>query len=190
MAEEMDGMTNGATPSTPRPRAIDQIRSAYYRTRHRMEVAAWADDEGKPLEVFFTAVTPAEVAELNKRMEVLPGSTAEDRHIAMLLMKARDDVGKPLFQPGDAPALKTESFWGTLIDVVNEMYALGTTPTLAAAKELLTKDQALAFRVKLAAESGRSVEEIDQYSLHDLTLLAAYELLMDDARTNAEAQHP
>ena len=113
---------NGVTPPIPPQqmtplRAIDRVRTAFYASRERMEIPEWPDADGHPLEIFFTAVTPADVEAINARS---PKTNAESNAF-LLIAKAHDDAGKALFSYGDLHALLTESAYNIMLRIVTAM---------------------------------------------------------------------
>jgi len=94
-------------------KAIDAIRSAQSNSIRSLVVPEWGD-----LELFFTKLTIAD----QEAVEAREPKTPYDRQILMVIHKARDGEGAPLFQMGDAHYLKTEADFLVFQRVVKFMY--------------------------------------------------------------------
>ena len=184
---------NGAVNGS---RAIDYVRSAFFRTREALAVPEWPAADGTPLEIFFTPITAANMNEVNTRTSVMdpitgipkPTATVHERNIVLFIMKARDDANAPLFQWGDKDALLAESDYAVITRVVQAMNDCGAVRALASvdeAKAILGSDAALHFRMSLADYLKKSLDDIEAMPLQHLTLWAAF-LALKAAREDAE----
>lgn len=95
-----------ATPTTPSPsgslRAIDRLRKAANFEPIKQSVTL---ENGDELDFY---VTPLTAAEREKAQRNAKSDSANDYALQLLILKAKDDVGSPLFRPGEADILKRE----------------------------------------------------------------------------------
>jgi len=94
-------------------RAIDKVRSAYTAARRSMVVPEWDD-----LELHFSRLTTADLQAITAR-EPKDGL---DQDLLLLIHKAMDAEGKPLFQFGDLTYLRTEADYLVVRRVIAFMY--------------------------------------------------------------------
>jgi hypothetical protein len=108
-------------------RAVDRLRVTMDRSRVRAEVFG--------VEMFFEPLTFADLAAANART---PGSD-EERNLILLVLKAKDAEGKPVFSWADLPVLRTEvpvqrlrvaleAMYGALVSEKDAETELGKTP--------------------------------------------------------------
>lgn len=112
------------------PRAIDRIRSASTAARRKIVVPEWGN-----LELYFDRLT---VSDMEAITDQEPKSTF-DRNIRLLVHKAKDADGKPVFSSGDVVYIKTEADYLIVQRVIGFMFetAYGTVEE---AKEQLRED--------------------------------------------------
>jgi hypothetical protein len=91
-----------ATPSTSGLRAIDRLRKAANFEPIKQSVTL---DNGDDLEFY---VTPLTAAEREKAQRNAKSDSANDYALQLLILKAKDENGQPLFKPGEAVILKQE----------------------------------------------------------------------------------
>jgi len=133
------------TPQTPpRRRAIDQIRRVFSHQMSEITVPEWADEDGTPLSIFFAPMTVAdfEVLQLGSG-DPADGESVEsfhDRNLRLVLHKARDKEGRPLFESGDILTLKREAHYPVVQRVISFMYTCGSL-TPQRAEEEIKNDQ-------------------------------------------------
>ena len=97
----------------PTRSAIDAVRQAQSAKQRKLVIKEWGD-----LEMWFGPITIADLEAIEKRE---PRSSHE-RNIILLIHKARDKDGKPLFQMGDLHYLKTEADWTILNPIFAFMF--------------------------------------------------------------------
>jgi hypothetical protein len=98
-------------------RAIDCVRQAYLASgRREIPVPEWSTDEHN-FTIYFTPITPAEEEAIRVR-DPKPGA---EYNVAVIIQKAHDAHGQPLFTWGDKHALMTSCDYLTIIRLVNEM---------------------------------------------------------------------
>lgn len=170
----MEPSPNGNRPT----RAIDRARSAWSATRNMLSVPEWPDSDGKPLEVFFTKLTAADVETVRARE---PKSDAE-YNLIMLIQKAKDDTGRNLFEFGDRMALQNEVEYSVILRIIGAMAGIGQPQSLDEAKRVLGEDAALHFRMQLAEHLHKSLEDVENFSVTELTLWAGYLTLQREAQ--------
>lgn len=95
--------------------AIDQLRVAMDRCQTKVVVAG--------VEMYFTPLTYADVANAAARN---PGSD-EEKNLYLLILKAKDAEGKPLFSWADLPILKTQVPATRLNEAMMAMYGASIT---------------------------------------------------------------
>lgn len=103
-------------------RPIDRIRRAFRRDAEKVAVPEWEMD------VYFHPLTIADqqaVASIVRR-ETGKESDPMEENIQLLILKARDEQGKPLFVGGDAHFLKTEADARVINRVSTLMYLSGS----------------------------------------------------------------
>ena len=91
-----------ATPSTSSLRAIDRLRKAANFEPVKQTVTLANGDE------FEFYVTPLTAAEREKAQRNTKNDSANDYALQLLILKAKDENGQPLFKPGEAVILKQE----------------------------------------------------------------------------------
>lgn len=90
------------SPSTGSMRAIDRLRKAANFEPIKQSVLLASGDE---LE-FYTS--PLTAAEREKAQRNAKSDSTNDYALQLLILKAKDENGQPLFRPGDAAILKQE----------------------------------------------------------------------------------
>lgn len=90
------------SPSTGSMRAIDRLRKAANFEPIKQSVLLASGDE---LEFY---VTPLTTAEREKAQKNAKSDSTNDYALQLLILKAKDENGQPLFRPGDAAILKQE----------------------------------------------------------------------------------
>lgn len=154
-----------------RPRAIDRARKAFHLVGRRLleAVPEWVDEEGRPLEVYATPITQADLEAITARV---PKGGYEET-VALLIMKLRDETNQPLFTWQDKHTLMTEVESAVLIRLKNAVWNLSSIQTVDQARQILGDDKALAFRVRLARVMGKSLDEVNSWAPDTLTLFCA-----------------
>lgn len=106
-----------------------------------MEVLEWADEDGIPLEVWFTPLTGHDIEALNKRQD--KNSSDAEYLIDIMILKAMDDEGKPLFAFGDKEALLSSAHYATVYRIAQAIQTRFTLPieNVEAAKKKLPESQ-------------------------------------------------
>lgn len=91
-----------ATPSTGSMRAIDRLRKAanFEPIKQTVTLA-----NGEDLDFY---VTPLVAAERERAQKNAKSDSANDYALQLLILKAKDENGQPMFRPGDAAVLKQE----------------------------------------------------------------------------------
>jgi hypothetical protein len=98
-------------------RAIDYVRQAFQTTGLReIPVPEWSTDDYNFV-VYYTPLTPAESEAIQARNPV----TNADYNLFLLVAKAMDAHGQPLFQWGDLHALMHEANYRVLMRIVTTM---------------------------------------------------------------------
>lgn len=98
-------------------RAIDYIRQVFQAMGRRdIPVPEWSTDDHNFV-IYFTPITPAEEDAIRAR-DPKPGA---EYNVAVLIQKAQDAQGQPLFTWGDKYALMHHCDYLTIIRIVNEM---------------------------------------------------------------------
>jgi hypothetical protein len=108
--------------------AIDSVRSAYQAKRRSLVVPEWDN-----LEMYFGPLTVDDMESVKSRVRD-PESDYE-QNILLLIHKARDKEGKPLFAFGDKKVLQGEANLVVLQRVINFMWE-GVASIAEAEKEL------------------------------------------------------
>jgi hypothetical protein len=106
--------------------AIDKVRSAYQARRRKHVVKEWDN-----LEMYFGPLTAEDMESVKTRVKD-PDSDYE-QNILLLIHKARDKEGKPLFAFGDKQVLMKESDLVVLQRAINFMWS--GVPSLEEARE-------------------------------------------------------
>jgi hypothetical protein len=98
-------------------RPIDFVRQAF-QTHGLREIAVpeWSTDDYNFV-VYYTPLTPAE----SEAVQARDPKTNADYNLALLIAKARDAHGQPLFQWGDLHALMHEANYRVILRIVNAM---------------------------------------------------------------------
>jgi len=73
----------------------------------QIEVPEWGDEAG-PLIIYAEPMTLAEKTAVNKAVEA-SGKGAHALFVEVLVLKARDEHGEPMFDKGDKPVLRTRA---------------------------------------------------------------------------------
>jgi hypothetical protein len=98
-------------------RPIDYVRQAFFAAGTReLAVPEWSTLDHN-FTIYFTPITPAEEDAIRAR-DPKPGA---EYNVSVLILKARDAQGQPLFQWGDKHSLMTSCDYLTIIRLVNEM---------------------------------------------------------------------
>lgn len=96
-------------------RAIEVLREAFSRRRKDVTVAG--------VQMYFTPLTYGDLEAINGRNP----KTDEERNLYLLIHKAQDADGKPLFTLGDMHYLKSEVDVGVLREAMEAMYGVAIT---------------------------------------------------------------
>jgi hypothetical protein len=163
-------------------RAIDRARTAFHATRDMVTVPEWPDAEGTPLEVYFTRLSAADVEAVRAREP----KTDSDYNVLLLINKAKDEQGKNLFEFGDRMSLLHDVEYAVLLKIIGAMTGLGQPQTVDEAKRVLGEDGALQFRMQLAEHLHKSLEDVEQFSVTELTLWGAYFTLKAEEQERQE----
>lgn len=110
-------------------RAIDQIRQKAAPVRS-ITVPEWG------LTFYFNKLTTADVEFANEREP----KNAQERNLLLLIHKARNEDGTPMFASGDLHYLREEADWFLLSKVVTFMYEVSVGLSLSEAKEKIETD--------------------------------------------------
>ena len=98
-------------------RPIDYVRQAFCAVGTReIAVPEWSTDD-YPFLIYYTPITPAEEEAIRAR-DPKPGA---EYNVSVLILKAKDAQGQPLFQWGDKHSLMHSCDYLTIIRLVNEM---------------------------------------------------------------------
>jgi hypothetical protein len=126
--------TNGQSRMTP----MERIHRVYQTAPQRILVPELPDDEGQPLEVFYTPLTGVD----DQAIEARDPKTGAERALYRLIHKANDDEGNALFQWRDAPVLLREMPYQVVLRIVSIIMGLepNKTPTVEAAKKDIQAD--------------------------------------------------
>lgn len=109
-------------------RAIDKIRAAFRRRTLSVDVADWG------LTLYFGPLTASDL----EAVEARAPKSQHERNLLLLIHKARDAAGEPLFTYGDLHYLRNEAEVAPLNIALETMY--GATLTEASAKKELEAD--------------------------------------------------
>lgn len=113
---------------------MERVKRSYTSAPQRLLMPEWPDEQGNPMEIFYTPYTGLDDQTIDARE---PKSGAE-RLVLRFILKAHDDAGRAIFRWSDATALMKDVPFDLLIRVVNA--AMTTTPTVAEAKADLVLD--------------------------------------------------
>jgi len=94
-------------------RPIDAVVEAFRAKRRQHEVPEWG------LTLYFGPITAYEMEEVGKRAK---GKGQFEQNIILLIYKARNAEGRPVFEMGDKEALKNEADLTVLQRLVNFMW--------------------------------------------------------------------
>lgn len=97
-------------------RPIDRIRQAYAQARISVEVPEWGTPE-QPFVVHFSPLTGSESEAVRARD---PKTDAEYFAI-LLILKAKDDKGRPLFEMGDKHFLMEETPYAVIVRLAQQI---------------------------------------------------------------------
>ena len=111
--------------------AIDKVRNAYQAKRRKYVVKEW---DG--LEMYFGPLTAEDMESVKSRVKD-PDSDYE-QNVLLLIHKARDKEGKPLFVYGDKLTLMKESDLVVLQQAINFMWS--GVPSMDEAREEVAAD--------------------------------------------------
>lgn len=126
---------NGPVRKTP----LERVRQSYSSVPQRLLMPEWPDEQGNPMEIFYTPYTGLDDQTIDARD---PKSGAE-RLVLRFILKAHDDTGRAIFRWNDAPVLLKEVPFDLLVRVVTA--TMSTTPSVAEAKAELEADPNLTF---------------------------------------------
>ena len=128
---------------------IERVKRSYSSAPQRLLMPEWPDEQGNPMEIFYTPYTGLDDQTIDARE---PKSGAE-RLVLRFILKAHDDAGRAIFRWSDATALMKEVPFDLLIRVVNA--AMTTTPTVADARAELDADPNLTSDFSCAQNSTK-----------------------------------
>jgi hypothetical protein len=118
---------------------MERVKRSYTSAPQRLLMPEWPDEQGNPMEIFYTPYTGLDDQTIDARE---PKSGAE-RLVLRFILKAHDDAGRALFRWSDATTLLKDVPFDLLIRVVSAV--MSTTPTVAEAREELDADPNLTF---------------------------------------------
>lgn len=104
-------------------RALDILKAESAISTPRKRKLRFAS--GNELEFY---VTPITVAQRREAVKAAGSEEQVDVNLQLLVMKARDENGKPLFVPAEIVELRRVVSAGILADLINSMYSLEDTP--------------------------------------------------------------
>lgn len=113
-------------------KAIDIIRQASQTARRSIEIPEWRDPDGHPLVLWFGRLTAADLQAIEERQP----RDHHERNVLLLIHKAQDEGGQPIFEFGDRLALLREADFVVLQRIIAFMFER-TYPTVEAAAEAL-----------------------------------------------------
>jgi hypothetical protein len=113
---------------------MERVKRSYTSAPQRLLMPEWSDEQGNPMEIFYTPYTGLDDQTIDARE---PKSGAE-RLVLRFILKAHDDAGRAIFRWSDASTLLKEVPFDLLIRVVSTV--MSTTPTVAEAREELDAD--------------------------------------------------
>lgn len=113
--------SNGHAPG----RVVDRIRRAYPTAPQRLLVPELPDEEGHPLEIFYTPKTGLD----EQTIEAKEPKDSAEKLVYTLILKAMDDQGKALFRWGEAGAILQYLSYEVLARIV--LVIMGVRPNTA-----------------------------------------------------------
>lgn len=113
--------TNGHAPA----RVIDRIRRAYPTAPQRLLVPEIPDEQGNPLEIFYSPKTGLD----EQTIEAKEPKDSAEKLVYTLILKAMDDQGKALFRWGEAGAILQYLSYEVLARIV--LVIMGVRPNTA-----------------------------------------------------------
>src|SRR5688500_4187818 len=113
---------------------MERVKRSYSSAPQRLLMPEWPDEQGNPMEIFYTPYTGLDDQTIDARE---PKSGAE-RLVLRFILKAHDDAGRALFRWSDATALLKEVPFDLLVRVVSAV--MSTMPGLAEARAELDAD--------------------------------------------------
>lgn len=119
---------------TMKRRPIDLIRQAFSTKMTSIEIPEWPDENGKPLVFYFGPMTAADMDVLGQVFDKESNIPQIDRDLILLVHKARDADGKPMFLDVDKTYLKTSTFVTVLRRLLNFMW-IGPAVSVEEAKD-------------------------------------------------------
>ena len=128
---------------------MERVRKSYTSAPQRLLMPEWPDEQGNPMEIFYTPYTGLDDQTIDARE---PKSGAE-RLVLRFILKAHDDAGRALFRWSDATALLKEVPFDLLVRVVSAV--MSSTPGLAEARAELDADPNLTFDSSVPANSTK-----------------------------------
>lgn len=128
---------------------MERVKRSYTSAPQRLLMPEWADEQGNPMEIFYTPYTGLDDQTIDARE---PKSGAE-RLVLRFILKAHDDAGRALFRWSDATALLKDVPFDLLVRVVSAV--MSTQPGLAEARVELENDPNLTFDSSLPANSTK-----------------------------------
>lgn len=110
-------------------RFVDVLKADFQKHKSRKHVIAWAGNA----EIQFDPITVAELEDAQR-----PGGTSHEQNLRMLIAKAKDASGQPLFSVGDLEWLRRSVAHERLIGLIDLMWA--SLPTGEGAKQAVEGD--------------------------------------------------
>lgn len=141
----METAVNGVRTMSP----MERVRKSYSSAPQRLLMPEWADEQGNPMEIFYTPYTGLDDQTIDARE---PKSGAE-RLILRFILKAHDDTGRAIFRWSDSAALLKEVPYDLIVRVVAAV--MNATPTVADARAELDADPNLTSDSSLPANSTK-----------------------------------
>lgn len=141
----------GATAGVPRPptnpardaveaqerrqpfRVVDAIRTHFAADRRSLTVPEWTYPDGTPVTLYLGRVT---VNDLLGAIDKNPQGKAIERDVRLLVAKAEDAAGKPVFAQGDVHLLMSAADLGVLTRVL-DFLRVGMIPSVQEATQAL-----------------------------------------------------
>lgn len=115
-------MAAAAQLGTMKRRPIDQIRQAFSSKMQMIAIPEWPDEDGKPMEFYFGPMTAADMDVLSAVFDKDSKVPQIDRDLTLLVHKARDINGLPMFLDVDKPYLKSQALLYVLRRLLNFMW--------------------------------------------------------------------
>ena len=128
---------------------MERVRKSYTSAPQRLLMPEWPDEQGNPMEIFYTPYTGLDDQTIDARE---PKSGAE-RLVSRFILKAHDDAGRAIFRWSDATALLKDVPFDLLVRVVSAV--MSSTPGLAEARAELDADPNLISDSSLLANSTK-----------------------------------